>query len=75
MQITIQVPDNVPLDKLKSRVKEFEETLAEELKTDEKKGGIKEALIKLRNKGTFKKINNPVEWQKKIRKDRVLPDR
>ena len=33
------------------------------------------ALRKLRELGTFKEINDPVAWQREIRKDRPLPGR
>jgi len=34
-----------------------------------------DALRKLRERGTFKEISDPVAWQREIRKDRPLPGR
>ena len=75
MQVTVNVPDNIPGKELEIRIKEFEESLANEVKKEEKKGVLKEALDKLRSKGTFKGIKDPIAWQKEIRRDRVLPYR
>ena len=33
------------------------------------------ALLQLREMGTFRKITDPVAWQREIRKDRPLPGR
>jgi hypothetical protein len=42
---------------------------------DERKGRIKESLQTLAEMGTFAEIEDPVEWQRQIRKDRPLPGR
>ncbi len=75
MQVVINVPDNIPRNELKFRIKEFEENLANELKEDEEAGILKKSLNELRTRGTFKGIKNPIAWQKKIRRDRDLPYR
>ncbi len=72
MHVMISVPDNILWKELKYRIKEFEENLANELKTVEEVGILKETLIKLRSKGTFKGIKYPSAWQKEVRRDRDL---
>lgn len=74
MQVMINVPDNIPTNELKLRIKEFEESLKNEL-NKEKKGILRDVLNKLRSKGTFKGIKDPAEWHREVRKDRVLPYR
>ena len=75
MQVTINVPDDIPRHELQLKIKEFEESLASELRKEQEKGDIKSALNKLRSKGTFKGIQNPSSWQKDVRRDRDLPYR
>ncbi len=75
MQIMINIPDNIPRNELKFRIKEFEESLVNELKEDEEEGVLKEILNKLRSKKTFKGIKDPAAWQREIRRDRILPYR
>jgi len=36
---------------------------------------LKKALLKLAEMGTFAHIQDPVEWQRQVRKDRPLPGR
>ena len=42
-------------------------------KEERRKKQIKESLETLAEMGTFSDIEDPVEWQKQIRKDRPLP--
>lgn len=47
-----------------------------ERKAEEERGKrIKESLQALAGKGTFADIKDPLEWQRRIRKDRPLPGR
>ncbi len=42
---------------------------------DERGKRIKDSLHALAELGTFRDINDPVEWQRQIREDRPLPGR
>jgi len=75
MQVTINVPNHLSPSELKWRIQEFEESLARESQQQPQPGLLKEALDKLRGKGTFKKIKDPAKWQREIRRDRDLPHR
>ena len=76
MQVTINVPDNIPRHELKYRIKEFEESLVDGLTVDQgKKGVLRDVLLRLRSKGTFSAIKDPVAWQREVRGDRDLPCR
>jgi hypothetical protein len=52
-------------------------TLESELETTDRptREAAMAALRQLRTLGTFKKITDPVAWQREIRKDRPLPGR
>jgi len=75
MQVSINVPENIPPEELNWKIKEFEKSLKGEAVDLEQEGVLKDSLDKIRSKGTFKHIEDPVAWQEEIRKDRVLPRR
>ncbi len=75
MQVTVNVPDNIPQNELRARIKEFEKSLNEQLTERNETAALKEPLNKLRAKGTFSGIKDPAQWQKTIRRERDLPYR
>ncbi len=74
---TLHLP--VPIDLRHGKVRVVATLEAEQ----ENKSGISkekartplEALKRLRARGTFREITDPVAWQREIRKDRPLPGR
>ena len=68
----LPVPQNLRRGKVKVVA-----TLESELETTARptKETALAALRQLRQMGTFKKITDPVAWQREIRKDRPLPGR
>ncbi|PID98478.1 MAG: hypothetical protein CSA83_01055 [Actinomycetales bacterium] len=42
---------------------------------EERKAAIRTALLNLQKSGAFSEIEDPVAWQREIRKDRPLPGR
>ena len=72
---------NLPLDK-QSEVLDFVAFLQERAgivqstsTKSKRKKRIKSVLASLADMGTFAEITDPVEWQRRIRRDRPLPGR
>jgi hypothetical protein len=71
---TLHLP--LPMELRKSRLKVTATIQAVQDLTDRPtKEDALAALRKLRDLGTFKKIADPVAWQREIRKDRPMPGR
>jgi hypothetical protein len=73
---TLHLP--LPLDLRKSRVR-VTATLEADDVGQSNEGSTREAAIaalkRLRARGTFREISDPVAWQREIRRDRPLPGR
>ena len=73
----ISVEDDYPIEKLLKEFKNVEPYgLQEELEEDETDELLK-LIRQIRNNknSAFKKIKDPVAWQREIREDRILPFR
>jgi len=71
---TLHLPLPLDLRNSKVRVTATLEVAADEGERPSREAALA-ALRRLRQMGTFKEIADPVEWQRKIRKDRPLQGR
>lgn len=69
-----QLPENLLVNALQQLVDD-ETPLEEPLKKQSSREGIREALMQVRPANPFKDIEDPVEWQREVRKDGKLPYR